>query len=489
VLVARSSHAGLSITIKTENSMKASTIAERESLGRAAREHSKRSSHRAVGELHRDPVELLRQSSEGRVMSLVPLRYGRMAASPFTFFRGTAILQAHDLSCVPSSGLTSPVCGDAHLMNFGGFATPERQLVFDLNDFDEVSVGPFEWDLKRLTASLVVAARHMRLSRGTAEHLAMTAATVYRDRMMQYAQCGALELWYDHITFDRMAETALTPERRRAVRRGMEKAAGRTHESMLEKMAERTGDHWTIRDAPPGLFHVHGANTLFTPEEDGFKIDNWRKLLERMWAEYLKTLSHDRRELMSHFTAQDLVFKVVGVGSVGTRCLVLLSVDHMGKPLFLQIKEARQSVIAQYYPAPAFKHEGARVVEGQRMLQASSDIFLGWATGPARQHFYFRQLRDMKLSANIELFDNDLLEGYARLCGWILARAHAKASGKAIELSAYIGRGDQFAEALTSYATTYADQVERDYDVFLKACRSGELEARTDEDMAADFQI
>jgi hypothetical protein len=308
--------------------------------------------------------------------------------------------------------------------------------------------------------------------------------------MAHYAQCGALELWYDRITFDRMAETALTPERRRTVRRGMEKAASRTHENLLEKMAVRDGDHWTIRDAPPALFHVLGANTLFTPEEaEVFKAANWRKMLERMWGEYLKTMSHDRRELLSHFTVQDIVFKVVGVGSVGTRCMVVLSVDHMGKPLFLQIKEARPSVIAQFYKSPGTKHEGERVVQGQRMLQAASDIFLGWATGPQGRHFYFRQLRDMKLAANIELFDTDLLEGYAQLCCWIMARAHAKASGQAIEVSAYIGRGDQFAEALTGYANTYADQVERDYDVFLKACRSGELEARSDEDMAADFRV
>jgi uncharacterized protein (DUF2252 family) len=470
--------------------MKASTIAEREARGRAAREHSKRSSHQTVGELHRDPIELLKQSSEGRVHNLVPLRYGRMAVSPFTFFRGTALLQAHDLSQVRDSGLTMPICGDGHLMNFGGFATPERQLIFDLNDFDEVSVGPFEWDLKRLSASLVVAARHMRLSRGAAETLVMTAVTEYRDRMAQYAQCGALELWYDRITFDRMAETALTPERRRAVRRGMEKAASRTHESLLEKMAEHDGERWTIRDAPPALFHIMGANTLFTEEEtETFRGANWRKLLERMWGEYLKTMSHDRRELLSHFTVQDLVFKVVGVGSVGTRCMVVLLVDHMGKPLFVQMKEARPSVIAQFYKSAHGRHEGERVVQGQRMLQAASDIFLGWATGPLGRHFYFRQLRDMKLSANIELFDIDLLEGYARLCGWIMARAHAKASGQAIEVSAYIGRGDQFAEALNGYAATYADQVERDYDVFMKACRGGKLEARTDEDMAADFRV
>jgi uncharacterized protein (DUF2252 family) len=474
---------------ETEKSMKASTIAEREARGRAAREHSKRSSHRAVGELRRNPIELLKQSSEGGVGNLVPLRYGRMAASPFTFFRGTAILQAHDLSKVHDSGLIMPICGDGHLMNFGGFATPERQIVFDLNDFDEASVGPFEWDLKRLAASLVVAARHLRLSRGTAEHLVVTAVREYRERMAQYAQCGALELWYDRITFDRMAETALTPERRRSVRRGMEKAASRTHEGLFERMATHDGEHWTIRDAPPALFHVPGANTLFTPEEtEMFRGGNWRKLLERMWGEYRNTMSHDRRELLDHFTVQDIAFKVVGVGSVGTRCMAVLLVDHMGKPLFLQLKEARPSVVARFHTSSPLTHEGERIVHGQRLLQAASDVFLGWTTDPLGRPFYFRQLRDMKLAANIEQFDSDLLDGYARLCGWIMARAHAKAGGQAIEVSAYIGRGDQFAEALTGYATSYADQVERDYEVFLKACHRGELPARTDEDMAADFR-
>ncbi|MFL6702975.1 MAG: DUF2252 domain-containing protein [Paraburkholderia graminis] len=470
--------------------MKASTIADREARGRAAREKSKRSSHRTVGELRRDPIELLKESSEGRVRNLVPLRHGRMAASPFTFFRGTALLQAHDLSKVHDTGLTMPICGDGHLMNFGGFATPERQLVFDLNDFDEVSVGPFEWDLKRLTASLVIAARHMRLSRGAAEDLVMTAVNEYRNRMAQYAQCGALELWYERITFERMAETALTPERRRAVRRGMEKAASRTHESLFERMAGHDGERWVIRDAPPALFHVLGANTLFTAEEtEELKGPRGGNMLDGMWSDYLKTMSHDRRELLAHFSVQDIVFKVVGVGSVGTRCTAVLLVDPMSKPLFMQIKEARPSVVARYFKSPPARHQGERVVQGQRMLQAASDIFLGWATSPLGRHYYFRQLRDMKLSASIELFDSDLLTGYAQLCGWVMARAHAKASGQAIEVSAYIGRGDQFAEALTTYATTYADQVERDYDAFVKACRSGALEARSDEDMAADFRM
>jgi len=472
-----------------EKVMNGSIVAEREAAGRAARERSRRSSHKETGNLKRDPLELLRLNSEGRVPNLVQLRYGRMIVSPFTFFRGSAILQAHDLSRVPNTGMTMEICGDAHLLNFGGFATPERQLVFDLNDFDEAATGPWEWDVKRLVASFVVAARHMRYSRGVAEDLVMTAVTTYRDRMRRYAEYGALDLWYDKITFERMVETALTPEGRRLIRRGMEKAANRTHENLLEKLAERDGDHWTMHDAPPALFHVHGANTLFEPEDDWFTLGDWRTLIEPMYEAYAKTLAPDRRELLEHFTIQDLVFKVVGVGSVGTRCLVMLLVDHHEKPLFLQVKEARRSVVSQYFKSSAIKHEGARVVHGQRMLQAASDIFLGWTTGPAGRYFYVRQLRDMKLSADIELLDSTLLAGYARLCGWALARAHAKSGSASIEIASYIGRGDQFAEALTAYAFAYADQVERDYDAFVKAARSGAIVARSDEDMAADFRV
>ncbi len=469
--------------------MSASTIAEREAAGRAARERAKRSSHRETGKLERDPIALLQQSGEGRVPRLLPLRYGRMLVSPFTFFRGSAILQAHDLAQAPNTGMTMPICGDGHLLNFGAFATPERQIAFDLNDFDEVAIGPWEWDLKRLTASFVVAARHMRYSRGVAETLVMSVVNEYRDRMRRYAEFGALDLWYEKITADRMIDSAVTPEGRRLIRRGMEKAAGRTHESVLEKLAEHDGSRWTVRDTPPSLFHVHGANTLFEPEDDWFQLGHWRALIEPMYDKYLETLVPDRRELLEHFTPQDLVFKVVGVGSVGTRCLVLLNVDHRDRPLFLQIKEARPSVITQFARADAYQHEGERVVRGQRLLQAVSDIFLGWSTGPSGRHFYFRQLRDMKLAVDIELLDSTMLAGYARLCGWVMARAHAKASGKAIEIAAYIGRSDQFAEALTGYSFAYADQVERDYDAFLKAVRSGAVEARTDEDMANDFRV
>jgi len=457
--------------------------------GRLARSKVPRSAQDAIGDVRRNPIELLQKHSAGRVASLVPLRYGRMLASPFTFFRGSAIIQAHDLATTPDSGIHLQICGDCHLSNFGGFATPERTLAFDLNDFDETALGPWEWDLKRLAASFVVAARHMNLGRATADMLVNTVVASYRDRMWEYSEFSALELWYERITFDRMLETAVTPERRRAVRRGMEKAAGRTSEGLLEKMAEFDGTLWTMRDMPPAMFHLQGANTLLDEDDAWFRLGDWKPLIRDTFPQYVETLTPDRRALLRHFTAQDLAFKVVGVGSVGTRCLVLLMTDELGKPMFLQIKEARPSVISQYFDAPRLKHEGERVVRGQRVLQAASDIFLGWATAPGGRYVYFRQLRDMKLSANVELYDNDLLEGYARLCGWILARAHAKSGGKAIELSGYIGRSDRFLEVMTLYAQAYADQVEKDYAVFSKACRSGKLEARTDEDMAADFRV
>jgi uncharacterized protein (DUF2252 family) len=366
--------------------MKADTLAAvRAGEGRAVRDHMSRRAHAHVGKLGRDPVELLEQNSADRVARLVPLRYGRMLASPFAFFRGSAILQAHDLARVPNTGMVMPICGDGHLANFGGFATPERQLVFDLNDFDEAALGPWEWDLKRLAASFVVAARHMNLGRATADMLVETVIASYRDRMWEYAQFSALELWYERITFDRMLETAVTPERRRAVRHGMEKAAGRTSESLLEKMAEFAGTRWTMRDMPPVLFHLQGANTLLDEDDAWFRLGDWKPLIAETFPQYVETLTHDRRALLRHFTAQDLAFKVVGVGSVGTRCLVLLMTDELGKPMFLQIKEARPSVISQYFDAPRLKHEGERVVRAQRVLQAASDIFLGWATWDGRE--------------------------------------------------------------------------------------------------------
>ncbi|SOE86919.1 Uncharacterized conserved protein, DUF2252 family [Burkholderia sp. YR290] len=443
----------------------------------------------AIGNVDRDPVELLQINSAGRIERLVPLRYGRMIESPFAFYRGSAIIQAHDLAGTPNSGLVVQICGDCHLANFGGFATPERALLFDVNDFDETSPGPWEWDLKRLAASFVVAARHLKHKRGVAEELVRRVVTTYQTRMASYAEISILDIWYDRITFDRLLEELTLPEARKRVQRGMERAASRTSEALLPKLSERVGERWIIRDAPPAIFHPGGANTLLSAEDDWTRKSKTRHGVEDSFKDYLSTLSADRRQLLGNFAAQDTAFKVVGVGSVGTRCLIHLMVDRHGKPIFLQIKEATQSVVARYFKSPAVEHEGQRVVEGQRLMQAASDLFLGWTKGPLGRHFYMRQLRDMKLSPQIELMDAPLLAEFAALCGWVLARSHAKASGLAREISDYIGRGDQMAEALVKYSEAYADQVERDYEVFVSACRSGKLEARTDADMAADFRM
>lgn len=465
------------------------TVAQRQEQGRNARQRAPRSQNATIGDVDRDPVQLLRENSAGRVEALVPLRYGRMSVSPFTFFRGSAILQAHDLSGTANTGITFPVCGDAHLMNFGGFATPERQLVFDLNDFDEVACGPWEWDVKRLAASLAIAGENQSVERGTIKDIVSTAIHEYRDRMHQYAECSALELWHEIVTFERMIEAAATVEGRQLINKAMEKAAGRTHESMLGKMAVLQNAHWTIRDAPPALFHPAGPNSLLDKDHNWSDTDEWKGKLASAFDSYLQTISSERRQLIGQFELHDIAFKVVGVGSVGTFCLVMLFVDSHGNPLFLQVKEARRSVIAQYFDGADPAHDGERVVTGQRLLQAASDSFLGWTTGPAGRTFYFRQLRDMKVSAEVERMSNTILKGYARICGWALARAHAKASGKAVEIAAYLGNGERFAQALTQYALAYAEQNRKDYDTFMRACRSGKLEARSDEDMAADFRV
>ena len=465
------------------------TMAERQEAGRHARQRATRSLNAMIGDVDRDPVELLRENSAGRVEALVPLRYGRMSVSPFTFFRGSAILQAHDLSATANTGITFPVCGDAHLMNFGGFATPERQLVFDLNDFDEVANGPWEWDVKRLAASFAIAGEHMGVDRGSIKDIVSTVVREYCDRMHGYAECSALELWHEIVTFERMIEAAATAEGRQLINRTMEKAAGRTHESMLGKMAVLQEGRWTIRDAPPAIFHPGGPNSLLGKDRKWSDTDEWKGKLASAFDSYLQTISSERRQLIAQYELHDIAFKVVGVGSVGTSCLVMLFVDSHGMPLFLQVKEARQSVIARYFEGDGPAHEGERVVSGQRLLQAASDSFLGWTTGPQGRQFYFRQLRDMKVSAEVERMSNTILEGYARVCGWALARAHAKASGKAVEIAAYLGSGGRFAEALTQYALAYAVQNQKDYDTFIRACRSGKLDARSDEDMAADFRV
>ncbi|QII86435.1 DUF2252 domain-containing protein [Bordetella hinzii] len=465
------------------------STSSRQEQGKALRAKVGRADHAMVGKLDRDPVALLKLSSEGRVPRLVPLRFGRMLASPLAFFRGSAIIQAHDLAHTPHSGLTMQICGDAHLSNFGGFASPERTLLFDLNDFDETAIGPWEWDLKRLCVSLVVAARNLNYKRPAAEAVLRQAVLGYSAHMKRYAEMGTLEIWYDRISFEGLMAEAVDDEVRRRLQRAMDKAAGRTGDALLPRLSMDVNGQRILRDEPPALFHVTGKNTLFTAQDDWLQFKDQAAALGQYFKDYLQSLATDRRELLSHFSHHDVAFKVVGVGSVGTRCLVHLMMDPMGKPMFLQSKEAGRSVVSRYFKAARMRHEGQRVVHGQRLMQAASDPFLGWAKGPNGRHFYVRQLRDMKWSAQVELMPEDILQAYGGLCGRVLAHGHAKAGGQAPELAGYLGSGERMADALTRYSLAYADQVERDYEVFAKACRKGALVARTDADMEADFRI
>ena len=468
-----------------------STVADRIEHGRGIRQQAKRSSHAHTGAHHkRDIVELLKANSADRVERLVPLRYARMLVSPFTFYRGSAILQAHDLSHTPNTGMRMQICGDAHLSNFGGFATPERNLLFDLNDFDETHPGPWEWDLKRLSASLTVAARHLGHGERAARDAAYETVLSYQSHMAEYAQMGVLDIWYERITFDRLLQNAKTETGRKLLRAGMNKANRRTAAELLPKLGVEEGGVWKIRDAPPAVFHIHGNTTLFAEDDDWMQLGSGEALIRKLYKEYTSTIAGSHRALLERFQMHDVAFKVVGVGSVGTRCLVVLLMDSQGAPLFLQVKEARPSVLAPYAgQRSVYQHEGRRVVEGQRLMQASSDLFLGWSTGPSGRHFYLRQLRDMKISAEVELMDTTLLQGYGRICGWVLARAHARAGGLAPEISGYMGEGDGFAKSIATYSAAYADQVEKDYEVFAQACRSGKLQARTDNDYLADFSF
>lgn len=462
------------------------TVKERIEQGRRARERARRRQHGLLGVIGRDPLPLLQASNAGRLERLVPLRYGRMLASPFAFFRGSAILQAHDLAGTPDSGFIVPSCGDCHVSNIGGYATPERQLLLDINDFDESWPAPWEWDLKRMATSFVILARELGLGGSVAGEAAFKVARSYQQRMQAYAGMSALELWYDRITFERLLQEVDGAAGGKTLRRVMGEAEGRRQDLKLPQMAKEEAGGWVIRDKPPVMFHLQGEHSLLTANDDWLHFRHWRTLVDGLFRDYLKTLVSDRRSLLARYTPQDLAFKVVGVGSVGTRCLALLLVDAQESPLFLQIKEARPSVLAAYLRTKSpWRHQGQRVVGGQRLMQAASDLFLGWTATPDGRQFHVRQLRDLKISPLLDSFDSELLLRYAEVCGWVLARAHAKASNLAPELSGYLGESDNMAEALAAYAQGYADQVEKDYERFKRACRRGELEASAEEDFRA----
>lgn len=393
-----------------------------------------------------------------------------MMQSPFAFYRGSAAIMASDLATTPQSGIRVQACGDAHLSNFGGFATPERRVIFDINDFDESLPGPWEWDVKRLAASIVVAGRHIRLSESDSVRAVKAAVRSYRERMADYAQMAALDVWYDTIDVDRFLAEMETEETRERVEERLKKVREKdTPEFLFPKLVRHKGAIPTIADDPPLIFHPTAdiAPGMATGYKQGF-------------ASYRASLAEHVRSLFDRYQFCDLAMKVVGVGSVGTQCAIALFMAADDDPIFLQIKEANASVLEPYAGASLHSNHGQRVVAGQRLMQSASDLFLGWGKGANERHFYVRQLRDMKTSAIIEDFNAGDLRAYGRVCGWALSRAHAR-SGDAAEIAGYIGSSEVFDDAICDFSVAYADQTERDYSVFVKAVRQGRIKAATDD--------
>jgi uncharacterized protein (DUF2252 family) len=446
-----------------------SPVADRLARGKALRE---RCSRKAQAEWkppakRADPIELLIENSRGRIEDLIPIRYGRMLANPFAFYRGAAAIMAYDLSQTPSTGLMLQACGDCHLVNFGGFATAERKIIFDINDFDETSIAPWEWDVKRLAASFVVAGRANGFSAGDCREAAHRAAQNYRTKLAEYSQQSVLEVWYDAIDFDYLIRHAPDKQARTFYLKKLDANAKQSaHEKEFAKLAFAAGETPRIVDHPPLIYHT---NDLRDVEQ--------RATAEAALADYRNSLPMERRVLIDRYTLTDVAFKVVGVGSVGTRCGIALLMSGKGDPLFLQFKQARQSVLEPYAGASPFKHSGQRVVVGQRLMQSASDMFLGWYTGHEANHFYVRQLSDAKIKPVIEIMKPQNLLSYAGLCGWALARAHAR-SGDAAVLTGYLGTSSAFEDAIADFSEAYADQNERDHAALVAAVRAGKVEAR-----------
>jgi uncharacterized protein (DUF2252 family) len=457
------------------------TVAERTARGRAARTEVPRSSHAGFEPAGNrpDPVELLERQAATRVPDLVPIRYGRMLVSPFTFYRGAALIMASDLAGTPRSGLTVQACGDAHLSNFGVFASPERRLVFDINDFDETLPGPWEWDLKRLAVSMMIAAQDRGFALKDQERVVLDTVAEYRTAMTSFASMTSLDVWYARLDIESvLAELSSQFKPRELKRTEKTLAKARTRDSMsaFSKLTHMVDGEPRIVADPP----------LIVPIEDldgGGRDALFAELHDRI-AAYRATLQRDRRILLEQYRMTDFARKVVGVGSVGTRAWIALLFGRDEKdPLFLQMKEAESSVLEQFLEPSEFSNHGERVVTGQHLMQASSDIFLGWVhvesglDGRARD-FYVRQLKDWKGSAEIEQMVPKGMAAYGRLCGWTLARAHAR-SGDRIAIASYLGRGKSFERALVDFSAAYSEQNQRDYRALAEAVESGRIEAQT----------
>jgi uncharacterized protein (DUF2252 family) len=439
--------------------------AERAFMGKARRTHAPRVSQALwqPGASRRDPIDVLEDSNQGRVPDLLPIRYGRMSRSPFAFLRGAAALMAHDLATTPVSGIQVQACGDCHLANFGLFATPERNLIFGLNDFDETLPAPWEWDIKRLAASFVVCGRENSLDEAACEATVHGLAQSYRTHLHEFAQMRVLDVWYARLDEKTLIEAAPSSEARERRSHIAAKAHASLGEYLFPKITSVQNGRPHIVDQPPLIFHL---------PENGDE----EQRVTSAFATYKASLPDDRRRLVDRYHYVDFAFKVVGVGSVGTRCFVALLMAGEDDPLLLQVKEARTSVLEPYAGKSEYEHHGERVVVGQRLMQSASDMFLGWTTGADGAHYYVRQLRDMKFSVPLVGISAKYLTRYASLCGWALARAHAK-SGDAATIAVYLGKSDVFDRALAKFALAYADQTRRDHAALLKAIETGRVQA------------
>jgi uncharacterized protein (DUF2252 family) len=495
------------------------SVEDRRAHGKDAAKHTPLSSHAEPPPTdgRADPVELLIQQNSTREADLVPVRHGRMMVSPFTFFRGAAKVMASDLADTPTAGLMVQLCGDAHLSNFGGYASPERQLVFGLNDFDETLPGPFEYDLKRMATSFTIAARNNGFSKKDATAVTIESVRAYRLAMAEFAGMRSLDIWYAHLAEGDIQEAmrafkdqASAPAKSgkgksndkrhgtatkdgkagkagkavkgadarmdqsiKAAQKNLRKAHTRDSLHALSRYTEVVDGRYRIVSEPPVVVPVRDLDGAF-----GLSADQMRSVVDDQFQAYKTTLSNDRRQLLERFTIVDIARKVVGVGSVGTRAwIVLLQGRDHHDPLFLQVKEATRSVLEGHLPKTEYDTPGQRVVEGQRLMQESSDIFLGWTEGVQDdRYYYWRQLRDMKVSALVETMTPFAMTFYARTCGSTLARAHAR-SGDPVALAAYLGSGDAIDQAINTFSIRYADQNSRDYEAFVQAAKDGQIEA------------
>jgi uncharacterized protein (DUF2252 family) len=459
-----------------ETASAADTRKERAATGKSMRRQVPLEAHAELDGRgsNSDPVKLLEQQSADRVPELIPIRYGRMLVSPFTFYRGAALVMATDLAQGPRTDLTTQICGDAHLSNFGVFASPERQLVFDLNDFDETHPGPFEWDVKRLAASLEIAGRDNEFSRKKRRQVVLTAVESYRLAMQDFARQTNLDVWYAHMALQPgmpVLRTLQSKATRHSVKADLEKARTRDSLGSFKKMTESVDGKLRFASQPPLIVPVR---ELPLDEETSADLEGW---ISKVLAAYSRTLLSDRRHLISQYKFMDIARKVVGVGSVGTRAWVvlMLGIDH-GDPLILQAKEATASVLEGFTEASAFESHGQRVVEGQRLMQAYGDILLGWHHFPdsVRPDYYIRQLRDWKGSFDVATLDPQALAVYAKYCAWTLARAHAR-SGDRVAIAAYIDDNDVFDQAIADFSVAYADKNEQDFARLQEAASAGTI--------------